>query len=196
MSSLFVRTLAAVATTAACLPAPAHTQVFYTTFSGAAESPPNDSNGSGWGRITIDDHDFTMRVEASFEGLTGNVTAAHIHCCTANPGSGTAGVATRTPTFLDFPSGTTYGTYDKTFDMTLASSWNAAFISANGGSTGAAFSVLLTGIDEGKAYFNIHTSYKTGGEIRGFLAPVPEPGSHALLVAGLGLVGWAARRRA
>ena len=34
-----------------------------------------------------------------------------------------------------------------------------------------------------------------GGEIRGFLAPVPEPGSYALLLSGLAVVGWVARRQ-
>lgn len=40
-----------------------------------------------------------------FSGLLGNVTASHIHCCTAAAGTSTAGVATMTPTFTNFPSG-------------------------------------------------------------------------------------------
>ena len=45
------------------------------------------------------------------------------------------------------------------------------------------------------AYFNIHTTAFAGGEIRGFLAPIPEPETYALMLAGLAAVGVAARRR-
>ena len=111
---------------------------------------------------------------------------AHIHCCTAAAGSGTAGVATPVPSFPGFPSGVSAGSYDQTFDLTLGASWNAAFINANGGTTGTAFSALATGLADGRAYLNIHTSFAGSGEIRGFLAPVPEPGSLALMAAGAG----------
>lgn len=46
-------------------------------------------------------------------------------------------------------------------------------------------------------YFDIHTEAFPGSAIRGQLvAAVPEPEAYALMLAGLGLVGWAARRRA
>jgi hypothetical protein len=41
----------------------------------------------------------------------------------------------------------------------------------------------------GKSYLNIHTTAFPGGEIRGFLTLVPEPGTFALL--GLGAIGMA-----
>jgi PEP-CTERM motif-containing protein/CHRD domain-containing protein len=49
----------------------------------------------------------------------------------------------------------------------------------------------------GEAYLNIHTTNFPGGEIRGYLtvAAVPEPETFALLLVGLGAVGWAVRRR-
>ncbi|MGB7159435.1 MAG: CHRD domain-containing protein [Tepidisphaeraceae bacterium] len=162
----------------------AHIVVYGTTMSGAAEFPPNGSLGTGVSTVTINDHDFSMRVEASFSGLTGTTTIAHIHAATTIAGTGTAGVATALPTFPGFPAGVTSGTYDQTFDMTQAASWNPAFVTANGGTTGAAFSALLAALNDGKAYFNVHTSFVGGGEIRGFYALVPEPSGLAFALIG------------
>ena len=79
--------------------------------------------------------------------------------------------------------------------MSLASSYNVSFITNNGGTVSTAFTALVTGLDAGRAYLNIHSSFAPGGEIRGFLAPVPEPESYALLLSGLAVVAWVARRQ-
>ena len=193
---MHVRTLFAGAALAlaAALPAAAHETIYVADLSGAAEAPPNASPGTGTVRVTIDFDLVTMRVEASFSGLIGTTSAAHIHCCTASPGVGTAGVATPVPSFPGFPSGVTSGSYDQTFDMTDAGSYNPAFVTASGGTVGDAFAALVAGMDGGQAYLNLHTSIFPGGEIRGFLAPVPEPETYALMLLGLALVGAAARR--
>ena len=184
---------AMLALSAAALPALAHTQIYATTLSGANENPSNASLGSGAAVVTLDLDLFTMRVQTTFAGLSGNVTAAHIHCCTTAPAN--VGVASQTPSFSGFPHGGTFGSYDNTFDMTLTSSWNAAFITANGGTVSTAFTALVTGLDAGRAYLNIHSTFAPGGEIRGFLAPVPEPETYAMLLSGLALVGWMAKRQ-
>ncbi len=170
--------------------ASAHELVFTTQMSGPAESPPNASAGTGTSTVTFDLDLSTMRVQAVFSGLTGNVSAAHIHAPTAAAGLGTAGVATPTPTFPSFPLGNTFGTYDQTFDLTLASSYNAGFITASGGTVAQAMNRLIFAFSDGKAYLNIHSSLFPGGEIRGFY--VPAPGA-VVAFAAAGLV--ASRRR-
>jgi hypothetical protein len=91
--------------------------------------------------------------------------------------------------------GVTAGTYDHTFDLSLASSYNAGFITANGGTVSGAFNALVTGLNAGKAYFNVHTSAFPGGEVRALLTPVPEPESYALVASGLAILAAAAMRR-
>ncbi len=167
--------------------------VFVTSLSGPAEAPPNASPGTGFSTVTYDDVAHTLRVQITFSGLVAGTTASHIHSATATPGTGTAGVATQTPSFVGFPLGVTSGTFDNTLNLTLASSWNAPFITANGGTTAGAEAALFMGMTQGRAYLNIHTSQFPGGEIRGFLQPTPEPGTVVLL--GSGLVGLASRVR-
>jgi CHRD domain len=173
----------------------AATLTYDASLSGPAESPPNASPGTGFAIVTIDTILDTMEVNVSFSGLVAPNTASHIHCCTPVADSGTAGVATTTPTFTGFPSGVTSGTYDNTFDMTLLSSYNPAFVAANGGTAATAFAVLLAGLNADEAYLNIHSTTFPGGEIRGFLAATPIPAALPLFAGGLGLMGFLARRR-
>jgi hypothetical protein len=152
------------------------------------------STGSGTATVTINNVANTMEVMVAFSGLTSGTTASHIHCCTASPGTGTAGVATDVPTFPGFPLGVTNGTYDNTFDLTLASSYNPSFVSAHGGTGAGAEAALLAGIASDTAYLNIHTTNFPAGEISGFLVPTPEPATALLTAAALS--GLILRRRA
>jgi hypothetical protein len=133
-----------------------------------------------------------MRVQVFFSGLSAPSTASHIHAATAFPGTGNAGVATQVPTFGGFPLGVTFGSYDRTFDMTLTSSFNPAFVSAHGGTAASAEAALFAALAAEEAYLNIHTTSVPGGEIRGFLTPVPAP--PAVVLVGLGAGCVAVRR--
>ena len=171
------KVLAALALMSAASVASAHELKYSLVLNGASEAPQNNSPGTGTGLVTVDLDLVTMRVQVTFANLTGTTTAAHIHAATALPNAGTAGVATMLPSFTNFPNGVTGATYDRTFDMTSAASYNPAYITAHGGTVSTALNDLLASFDANKAYLNIHTSAFGSGEIRGFLTAVPEPAS-------------------
>jgi len=164
------RLLATAPLLATCAVAHAAAIVYSGNLNGAVESPANASPGTGTTVVSYDSATHMLTVQATYSGLTGAVSMAHIHCCVGTPGSGSAGVATQVPSFMNFPT-TTSGTYSMSFNLTMASSWNAGFINANGGTTTGAEAALATALAGDQAYLNIHTSAFPAGEIRSFLTP-------------------------
>ncbi len=176
----------------------AHSTQWVGTF--VPEQP--GATGSGSLLLEYDDEANTLLLNASFSGLSGNTTIAHIHCCNAVPLTGTSGVAlagSTTPggqaTLVNFPIGVRAADYAQIMDLGAASSYSATFVTASGGTANGARDRLLANLTSGQAYFNIHTSTFGGGEIRAFVTLVPEPGTWALMAAGLAVVAGLARRK-
>lgn len=168
--------------------------VFTTTLTGPQEVPPTASPGIGSALVTLDTLTNQLTINLAFAGLLSPTTAAHIHCC-AGP-TGTAIPATTVPSFPGFPLGVTTGTYLQTFDLTLASTYNPAFITASGGTVAAAQAAFIAGLLSGQTYLNIHSVQFPGGEIRGQLQAVPEPATLLLLSTGIiGAAGALRKRR-
>lgn len=176
--------------------------VSYRTFFGLETLT---ASGSGNATLTFDTATNLLHFDVVFSGLSSPTTVAHIHCCTALPGtnplipalggSATVGVAVTPGTLPDFPVGVTGGHYVHDVDLDDAASFTGGFLGGFGGDVDAAREALLEAMAVGRAYLNIHTQANPGGEIRGFLH-VPEPASLALaLVALAALPGAGAMRR-
>ncbi len=183
--------LLSVLTASSLISARAAVFQYSVTFDGPGESPPNASPGIGTGTVNYDNATHLLQLQVVFSGLVAGTTASHLHAATVSPFTGAVGVATTTPSFAGFPLGVTFGSFSNTLDLTLSSSYNPSYVTANGGTPASAESALTAAIAAGKSYWNIHSTTFPGGEIRAFMVAVPEPSSLAL--AGLGMAAFATR---
>ncbi len=162
--------------------------VYKGTLSGDQETIPNASTATGFGTATLSDDMNMLSVELSWEGLSAPAAAGHIHCCALLGANG--------PVAIDLaPVAGVSGSTSGMFDLMDIASYSGGFLAANGGTAISARAALLSGLNSGQAYFNLHNANFPAGEIRGQIAAVPEPASWALMIAGFGLVGSAMRRR-
>ncbi len=166
---------------------------FTATLDGASINPPTASAGTGSASAVFDYAAHTLTFNVTFAGLSSNTTSATLHCCTTPP----TNVGIAMPPLIGFPLGVTSGTYSRTFDTTMATTYTSNFLILNGGTVAGAEAALLAGFLAGQSYLNIHTANYPGGEIRGFFTPtpVPEPGSFGLLILGMSAFAVAVGRR-
>src|SRR6516162_10237750 len=139
---LFMFSIALIVGTSPAQGGPALT----TTLLGSNETPPNASTATGNAVVALESGNNTLDVVESFVGLIGGpASAAHIHCC-ASPGvAAMDGVAAMVAVpFPNFPAATS-GTYANTFDLSVAGTYTAAFITANGGTVDSAKAAFITG---------------------------------------------------
>ena len=182
-----------LATTLGLMSAPALGAV--VNYSATLAPEAAGATGSGSVLLSFDDATNLLSIDATFSGLSGITTVAHIHCCTPTPFSAAVGVAVTPGTLPAFPVGVSGGSYLRVIDLDLVGSFTAGFLAGAGGTTAGARTTLFSGLDAGTAYLNIHTSTFLGGEIRGFPQRVPEPGTLLLAAAAIGAMALARRRR-
>lgn len=143
---------------------------FYTSaLNGFQEVPFTPSQGVATIFLTLDNVALTAVGTGTISNLSAAPTLFHIH----NAPFGVNG-----PVIVDIgPGAINTGAGTINFNVNL----------------GANFNSVKAILDARNGYFNIHTSNFPGGEIRGQIAPVPEPAT--LLLGAFALAGVAARRR-
>jgi CHRD domain/PEP-CTERM motif len=166
------KSLLAVAAAAALCSVSANAAIdtYYAALYGANEFPgPGDPDGFGAASVSIDNVANTVSWSIMALNIDLPLTGAHIHIGPA----GTSG-----PVRVDF---------------------SAQFTGSN---VFDADSALITPASASGFYVNVHNAVYPAGAIRGQLQyvgtvslPVPEPETYALMIAGLGAVGFMARRR-
>ena len=159
--------LSAVLAALAVVPAGATIFTIPVSLDGAQAGTP--STGTGSATLTLDDVALTLNVSLTYSGLTSPTNNAHIHCCSP-PGVSSGVIIPFVPPFV---LGATSGTFNNLFTLTPT---------------------LLTQVESGGAYINIHTDNFPVGEIRGQIAAVPEPATAGLLCTGMLMLGARARR--
>lgn len=142
---------------------PASATLFQLTASldGAQETPPVATPATGSATVTFDDTTNLMSWTISFSGLLGTMSNSHFHG--PAPVGSPAGVRVGIPFTAGVQADTLIG---------------SATISN-------AFATELLG---GLWYINIHSNLYPGGEIRGQVTLVPEPGTLLLLAGGISLL--------
>lgn len=154
------------------------------------------SGGSGGeilGGISFDDVTKLLTINVGwgsangFTNLTGDSTNAHVHGPTtnANGNDGSADWMQTATAMINLQGGIAPG-------YAINTSASAGTITGTGTTplTPTQESALMSG----RTYINIHTSTNPGGEIRGFLTPIPEPASAAFAFAAAGVLAMRRRR--
>jgi hypothetical protein len=191
--SLTKSLLALAALSALPLAAQATVYQFNATLNAAQEVSASASTATGVATLSYDDmgtvsladdsYNFTMSVFGLSGGaIPGTAASAyHIHGPAAAGVNGPVRVSLDAAPFVSLNAGSTL------------------LVGGNGVAPSSFGAMSMKDALMGSlAYVNVHTAANQAGAVRGQLllvSVVPEPSSYALLLAGLGVVGFVARRR-
>jgi hypothetical protein len=202
MNKVHASLLALGASCLTCTAATAATYSFNAVLNAGNEVPPVSSPATGLATLVYDDlgtpnvtddtYDFAMSV---FD-LTGPATAYHIHGAAAAGENAPVRVSLDAAPFVSLNVG---GSLLVGGDDITAPAGIPATVSPPGPNPGYPAMSFLELLQGGLAYVNVHTAANPGGEVRGQLiqvSAVPEPGTWAMLLAGIAAIGSIVRRRA
>jgi hypothetical protein len=201
MNKVHASLVALGASCLACTSASAATYSFNAVLNAGNEVPPVSSPATGLATLVYDDlgtptmtddtYDFAMSV---FD-LTGPATAYHIHGAAAEGENAPVRVSLDAAPFVSLNVG---GSLLVGGNDIVAPASIPATVSPPGPNPGYPAMSFLEMLQGGLAYVNVHTAAFPGGEVRGQLlqvTAVPEPGTWAMLLAGIAAIGTIVRRR-
>jgi CHRD domain/PEP-CTERM motif len=173
--------LAAAALAFSTLPlsATAQTALYQFILTGAQEVPANTSPASGFAKLVVDADTDIVTLQLAAMNLSGALTNIDLRAAPA----GSDGTSVASMFSCCGGSLTLYGS-------PLPNSLQ--YIYQRG--LGLQLDTMIIAAPY-NYYLNVSTTAYPDGELRGQLAPVPEPGTYALMAIGVGLVGAAVRRR-
>jgi hypothetical protein len=172
---------------------PADAQLYQAQLLGSNVVPANSTTASGFVNVLVTGNGQFAQFDISYAGFSSNLLSGIVTCC-ALPGV----QSTATVFSLGVGNGLTSGSFTRSFDLSLPSTYGARFTANHPPNTAQAR--FLDGLNSGQVFVTLNTSSGVEG-IRGNLNAVPqlnavpEPASWAMLIAGFGLVGAALRRR-
>lgn len=160
---------------------------FVANLTGGQEFPAVTTTGIGDGFLQIDTVTLQYSGYVRWKDLVGTPTDSHIHV-------GVFGTTGSVIYGYGVANTVADGAYTKkTFSGTLSDKNPANVGGAGTVGNQTPAQQIANWFLPGKTYMNVHTTFKTGGEIRGVLTPVPEPGTYVAL--GLGAAALLRRRR-